>query len=105
MSEEKIDADCGPGITCAKHGIYGREWPFYEKCPHCESEDKIRKEVADQYESLRSCLLLHEKAILEIRKALTGDIHSTSDLVAEIEVLKQKVRMMTSGDESHDTEA
>lgn len=36
-------------------------------------------------------LELYESAILQIRKALTGDIHSTSNLLEDIEKLKSRV--------------
>jgi len=40
---------------------------------------------------MRKELEIHQRAILQIRKALTGDIHSTSDLLDAIAALKAHI--------------
>lgn len=82
------------GITCKTHGIYGSEWPFYEKCPFCEREDAIRKEEQLKVESVRTQLEDHQRALLKIRKALTGDIHSESNLLEDIANINLRVECL-----------
>lgn len=82
------------GITCTIHGIYGNEWPYYTECPWCVREAAIRKEEQLKVESIQIQLEEHQRAILKIRKALTGDIHSESNLLEDIANLKLRTECL-----------
>lgn len=82
------------GITCKTHGIYGSEWPFYEKCPFCEREDAIRKEEQLKAASIQTQLEDHQRVLLKIRRVLTGDIHSESNLLEDIANINLRVECL-----------